>query len=67
MMHYLYKVIITSLALIFMDDTDLTITSILSGNSRMSYQKLAGMLNLSVNAVHKRVKNLLNPVILENS
>jgi DNA-binding Lrp family transcriptional regulator len=47
-----------------MDDTDLTITLILSGNSRISYHDLAGILNLSVNAVHKRVKNLVKSGII---
>ncbi len=47
-----------------MDDTDLTISLILSGNSRMSYQELSGMLNLSVNSVHKRVKKLVESGII---
>ncbi len=47
-----------------MDDTDLMICLILSGNSRMSYQELSGMLNLSVNSVHKRVKKLVATTII---
>ncbi len=42
-----------------MDDTDLAIIIILTGNSRMSYHDIAESLKLSINAIHKRVKNLV--------
>jgi DNA-binding Lrp family transcriptional regulator len=42
------------------DRVDLAICQILMANSRTPYQELAGILGLSVNAVHKRVKALVD-------
>jgi DNA-binding Lrp family transcriptional regulator len=42
-----------------MDETDITILMVLLGNSRTPYQEIADMLNMSVNSIHKRIKNLV--------
>jgi DNA-binding Lrp family transcriptional regulator len=41
-----------------MDEIDLTILRKLLGNSRLTYRELAEITNLSVSAVHKRIKKL---------
>ena len=43
-----------------MDEIDLTILRKLLENSRMTYRELAEITNMSVSAVHKRVKNLVD-------
>ncbi|MDG6905611.1 MAG: AsnC family transcriptional regulator [Nitrososphaerota archaeon] len=43
-----------------MDETDIKICQLLLGNSRLPYDYMAGKLNLSINAVHKRVKGLVD-------
>jgi len=42
-----------------MDKTDMSLIMFLSANSRLSYVELAERLNLSVNAVHKRIRLLI--------
>jgi DNA-binding Lrp family transcriptional regulator len=42
-----------------MDETDLRLAQLLLLNSRRPYQELAGMLGLSVQAVHRRIKELV--------
>src|SRR5208283_1508768 len=43
-----------------MDETDIKLCQLLLVNSRLSYDELASNLDLSINAVHKRVKNLID-------
>jgi DNA-binding Lrp family transcriptional regulator len=43
-----------------MDETDIKLCQLLMANSRHSYDELAGKLDLSINAVHKRVKTLID-------
>ena len=47
-----------------MDRTDVTLCMLLLGNSRTPYQELANKLDLSVNAVHKRIKALVDARII---
>ena len=47
-----------------MDRTDITLCILLLGNSRAPYQELANKLGLSVNAVHKRIKALVDARII---
>jgi Lrp/AsnC family transcriptional regulator, leucine-responsive regulatory protein len=42
-----------------MDTTDVFLIQLLLGNSRLSYGEMAERLNLSVNAVHKRIQALI--------
>ena len=42
-----------------MDENDLQIIKLLIFNSRMSYREIAGHLDISLNAVYKRVQNLI--------
>jgi len=46
------------------DRTDITLCILLLGNSRTPYQELANKLGLSVNAVHKRIKALVDARII---
>jgi DNA-binding Lrp family transcriptional regulator len=48
-----------------MDEIDMTIIMYLLGNSRTPYQEIADKLNMSVNSIHKRVKNLVNLEIIK--
>jgi len=48
-----------------MDEIDLFILRKLLNNSRLTYRELAEMTNISVSAIHKRVKNLENEGIIE--
>lgn len=48
-----------------MDETDLRLSLMLMKNSRMPYRELADRVNLSVNAVHNRVQNLIDHGIIE--
>ena len=48
-----------------MDEIDMTIIMYLLGNSRIPYQEIADRLNMSVNSIHKRVKNLVNLEIIK--
>ncbi len=43
-----------------MDATDISLIMLLSANSRLPYADLAEHLNLSVNAVHKRIQQLID-------
>jgi len=47
-----------------MDKTDVILSLILLGNSRVSYRELANKLGLSVNAVHKRIQSLIDAGII---
>jgi len=47
-----------------MDKTDILLTQLLLQNSRRPYRELADILNLSVNAVHKRIQELMESGIL---
>src|SRR5271157_4155794 len=49
-----------------MDETDIKLCQLLLLNSRLSYDELAGKTNLSINAVHKRVKNLIDLHIIRS-
>ena len=49
-----------------MDDTDIKLCQLLLANSRLSYDELASNLGLSINAVHKRVKILLDLRIIRS-
>ena len=42
-----------------MDETDVVLSMLLLGNSRIPYRSLADKLGLSVNAVHKRIQRLM--------
>ncbi|MCL4518259.1 MAG: winged helix-turn-helix transcriptional regulator [Thaumarchaeota archaeon] len=43
-----------------MDEIDIKLCKLLMGNSRLSYDELASRLGLSINAVHKRVRALVD-------
>jgi DNA-binding Lrp family transcriptional regulator len=47
-----------------MDKTDMSLIMLLSENSRLSYAELAQKLNLSVNAIHKRIQLLVQTGII---
>jgi Lrp/AsnC family leucine-responsive transcriptional regulator len=47
-----------------MDKTDIRLIMLLSANSRLSYAELAEKLNLSVNAVHKRIQLLIEAEVI---
>ncbi len=47
-----------------MDKTDTIMCQLLLANSRLSYRELAGKLNLSVTAVHKRIQALIDRGII---
>ncbi len=48
-----------------MDETDLHITGIMHGNSRISIRELGDILDLSVNSVHKRLNALVDDGVIE--
>jgi DNA-binding Lrp family transcriptional regulator len=48
-----------------MDEADITLILTLLANSRTPYQELARRLNLSVNAVHKRVQALIDEGVIQ--
>jgi len=47
-----------------MDKTDMSLIMLLSANSRLSYAELAKKLNLSVNAIHKRIQLLIETGVI---
>jgi Lrp/AsnC family transcriptional regulator, leucine-responsive regulatory protein len=47
-----------------MDKTDMSLLMLLSANSRLSYAELAEKLNLSVNAVHKRIQLMIEAGVI---
>jgi DNA-binding Lrp family transcriptional regulator len=47
------------------DNTDLALCTALLGNSRTPYQELADKLGLSVNAVHRRIKGLVEDGVIK--
>ena len=47
-----------------MDEIDLTILRRLLENSRLTYRELAEMTNMSVSAIHKRIKSFLDDGII---
>jgi DNA-binding Lrp family transcriptional regulator len=47
-----------------MDKTDMNLILLLLQNSRLSYAELADKLNLSVNAVHKRIQQLIETDVI---
>jgi Lrp/AsnC family transcriptional regulator, leucine-responsive regulatory protein len=47
-----------------MDKTDMSLLMMLSANSRLSYAELAEKLNLSVNAIHKRIQMMLETGVI---
>ncbi len=47
-----------------MDEVDIALILMLLTNSRTPYQELAKRLNLSVNAVHKRVQSLIDEGVI---
>jgi DNA-binding Lrp family transcriptional regulator len=47
-----------------MDKTDVILSQLLLMNSRLSYRELAGTLNLSVTAVHKRIQSLVEAGVI---
>jgi DNA-binding Lrp family transcriptional regulator len=47
-----------------MDETDLVLSMLLLQNSRLSYRELADRLGLSVNAVHKRIRTLVEQGVI---
>ena len=47
-----------------MDETDIILSSLLLANSRTTYRELAEKLNLSANAVHKRIQSLIDQGII---
>ncbi len=49
-----------------MDEVDITLILTLLANSRTPYQELAKRLNLSVNAVHKRVQALIDEGVIHS-
>ena len=48
-----------------MDEIDLIILNKLLENARMTYRELAEFTNMSVSAIHKRIKNLVDNEIIE--
>ncbi|MFW9865282.1 MAG: Lrp/AsnC family transcriptional regulator [Candidatus Thorarchaeota archaeon] len=48
-----------------MDETDLIIILLLMNNSRLTYREIADHLGLSVNAIYKRVQNLIDVRTIE--
>ncbi len=48
-----------------MDETDLELSLLLMENSRLPYRELADEVDLSVNAVHSRVQNMLDMHIIQ--
>jgi DNA-binding Lrp family transcriptional regulator len=49
-----------------MDETDFYLLKKLSENSRLTYRELADMTNMSVSAIHKRIKGLEEEEIINN-
>ncbi len=49
-----------------MDEIDLKIILLLFNNSRLTNREISGYLRLSVNAVYKRVQNLIDRKIIQN-
>ncbi|MHA2397539.1 MAG: AsnC family transcriptional regulator [Promethearchaeota archaeon] len=49
-----------------MDETDFYLLKKLSENSRLTYRELADMTNMSVSAIHKRIKSLEDEAIINN-
>jgi len=49
-----------------MDKTDVILTQLLMQNSRRPYRELAEILNLSINAIHKRIQELIKIGILRD-
>jgi DNA-binding Lrp family transcriptional regulator len=49
---------------IALDERDITLSLLLQTNSRLSYQELATKLGISVNAVHKRIRDLIDAGII---
>jgi DNA-binding Lrp family transcriptional regulator len=47
-----------------MDKTDMSLIMLLTANSRLPYTELAEKLNLSVNAIHKRIQTLIEGGII---
>ena len=47
-----------------MDETDVILSSLLLVNSRTPYRELADKLNLSANAVHKRIQSLIDAGVI---
>ena len=47
-----------------MDKTDMSLIMLLSANSKLSYAELAEKLNLSVNAIHKRIQLLIETGVI---
>jgi Lrp/AsnC family leucine-responsive transcriptional regulator len=47
-----------------MDKTDMSLILLLLQNSRLSYAELADKLNLSINAVHKRIQQLIETDVI---
>jgi Lrp/AsnC family leucine-responsive transcriptional regulator len=47
-----------------MDKTDMSLILLLIQNSRLSYAELADKLNLSINAVHKRIQQLIETDVI---
>jgi DNA-binding Lrp family transcriptional regulator len=48
-----------------LDKTDMSLIMLLSANSRLSYAELAEKLKLSVNAVHKRIQQLIEAGVIK--
>lgn len=47
-----------------MDETDVLLSLLLLANSRTSYRELADKLNLSANAIHKRIESLIDSGVI---
>ncbi|HUY01362.1 MAG TPA: winged helix-turn-helix transcriptional regulator [Candidatus Deferrimicrobium sp.] len=48
-----------------MDETDIEISKMLLMNSRVPYREIAEALKLSINSVHKRIKNMMESGIIQ--
>lgn len=48
------------IVLLLMDKTDIVLSMLLLANSRISYRELAEKLDLSANAIHKRIQSLID-------
>jgi DNA-binding Lrp family transcriptional regulator len=55
---------ISNTVLKLMDKTDVILSSLLLANSRTPYRELADKLNLSANAVHKRIMSLIDSGVI---
>ena len=64
LMRKLYIYIIDTILVRIMDEIDLIILTKLLENSRLTYRELAEMTNMSISAIHKRIRSLVDGGII---